>query len=126
MSDKLNVKEGDKIIVVKSGYCVNKKTVSTVLRVTPTGRIKVKGYEYYQFDKFGQAMGKHAVWDRVPYLEPYSDKTEQEIKVNAYIDNCRNIMSIYAGSNGLTLTYEQAKQIMKILKKTERTAESED
>lgn len=115
MNKELKVKEGDKIIVVKPYYTSNTKSVSVVTRVTPTGRIKIKGWDY-QFDKYGRAMGSHDIWYSPPYLEMYDEETERAIKEKAYIDRCLDVMSVYTGSNCLPLTYEQAKQIMKILK----------
>lgn len=120
MNKELNVKEGDKIIIVKPSYTSCTKSVSTITRITPTGRIKVKGWNEYQFDKYGRAMGNHDVWYSSPHLEMYDEEVEREIKEKAYIENCTDYMRTYTMTGGRVLTYEQAKKIMKILKETER------
>ena len=68
-----DLKPGDKVIVRR----VYGARVDTIEHITPTGQIKVKG-DTYRF-KNGERMGR-GMWDKIVYLEPWSEAAEQKIK----------------------------------------------
>lgn len=75
---QLNVKAGDKVLMI-GGYTYNHyEQICTVKKVTPTGRIRIKGLET-QFDKFGYAMGR-GNWDAPCFIKPITDDEEKEIR----------------------------------------------
>lgn len=100
----LQVKAGDKVIVVSSGwYCDDK--IATVEKITPTGLIKVCGTLYYAN---GMERGGNS-WS-CSHLEEYTEEKGKKIRENLLIsetcDKLRNIKE---------LSYEQAVAINKIL-----------
>lgn len=54
-----NLKVGDKVVVKSYGWGYNEYKESVVSKITPTGRIRVNGYEA-QFNQEGYAMGDYS------------------------------------------------------------------
>lgn len=88
--NELNVKVGDKVIV-NSGYGYNgTERLSHVVKVTPTGRIKVAGSDAY-FDKNGREMGKKDIWKARDYLVIPKEKDYQRLKDASDIQKAKTI-----------------------------------
>jgi len=104
-----NLKAGDKIIVTSRYY----QTITTVEKITPTGRIKIDG-EY--FGKDGYAIGRGDTWYGRSHLKEATPEAVEKIRQNNIIDKAieatRNIRKE-------KLTYEQASKILAALGQTE-------
>lgn len=103
-----NLRVGDKVV-----YCDRfGEEICEVVRITPTGRIRVSGHENIQFDKYGLKMGsdrgypasiKQANQQEIEKIQQY------QVKIKAY-----KKMQITRFDD---ITYEQAVKILKILDK---------
>lgn len=111
--NELNVKVGDKVLLRYSAYCKQYEKIVEVVKVTPTGRIKVSGVNV-QFDKYGQRMGR----DFCSEFYEISFVTEEQIIefmerqrkssiINKAVKMCQKV-------NEKGLTYEQALKIINV------------
>jgi hypothetical protein len=108
---ELNVKEGDKVYY-EYGYSYNRREeITTVTKVTPTGRIKVECSDS-QFDKYGREMGKHDRWSSSASISEATDEIIQKVTESNTIKEC---LSAIGKLNDKTLDYSKAKSILDIL-----------
>lgn len=114
MRKELNVKPGDELLYTSHHYSGTQKRIVTVIKVTPTGRIRILESDA-QFDKYGEQMGRGTslatafdAWAElsVPTQEDY--KELQEAKVIATAISAMNRVS-------KNLSYELAVKILKTL-----------
>lgn len=77
---ELNVKVGDKVIVRSN---LSSDRIATVVKATPTGRIRIDTNQGVQFDKYGIEMGSD-VWGR-KYIKLCTPEDEKRIKEVATI-----------------------------------------
>ena len=114
MMKELNVRVGDKVLYQYSYISTRTERIETVKKVTPTGRIRVKGTDK-QFDKYGREMGGNSWGGRatlsIPTLEDF-----QRIEENETISKA---LSMMAKLNIKTLPYEKALKIIDILEESE-------
>jgi hypothetical protein len=80
--NELNLKIGDEVLIT-NGLPTEDK-IGTVIKITPTGRIKLDIYTDYQFDKYGRQMGNRDIWSRsksirIPDEEDYNRVHKNEI-----------------------------------------------
>lgn len=76
--EQLNVKIGDKVLL-SGGYPHNHyERICEVEKVTPTGRIRLKGYPD-QFNKYGEKMSRKR-WDAPCSISLLTDETEAELR----------------------------------------------
>ena len=104
MNIELNIKQGDKVIV----HGRFGKRIAEVEKITPTGRIRVKG-SYY--DKFGHQIGRD-IWSRTRITiatEEEIQRLEQELFILRTIEKMTNFRG--------TLRHEDAVLIDTILNK---------
>lgn len=105
---KLNVQVGDKVIWENRYH----KRVTTVTRITPTGRIRVKDSDS-QFDNYGQQLGNKSLWD-FESIREYDEEEYNRMKDEALIRKAMNLMHNAKVSE---LSVEDAKAIISILTK---------
>lgn len=113
--NELNVKVGDKVLLKYSYHCRDYEKIEEVVKVTPTGRIKINGVNV-QFDKYGSQMGQRGFCSEFYQI---SSITEEEIiefkerqRKNSLISKAYNLCH---NINKENLTYEQALRIVEIL-----------
>lgn len=112
--NELNVKAGDKVLLRYSAYCKQYEKIVEVVKVTPTGRIKVSGLDV-QFDKYGQKMGNRGFCSEFYQISSVSEEQIIEIVerqrksaiVNKAVKMCQKVSE-------KSLTYEQAIKIISI------------
>lgn len=80
---ELNVKVGDRVAYIAGGFH-SAKTIETVSKITPTGRIKLERFKDIQFNKYGRAMGD-GYRGRITELTP---ELEKEIMEKQTIKKC--------------------------------------
>lgn len=108
--EELNVKAGDKVIVSTR----NGDYITTVEKVTPSGRIKTK--ENYSFRSNGTQIGDDT-WN-IRHLHEYTEERAQKIMrekiINKAYSKMRQINDI---------TYEMARDFLDVLQKYEKKEE---
>mgnify|MGYP000513673380 FL=1 len=85
--NELKLKIGDKVLIT-NGLPTEDK-IGTVIKITPTGRIKLDIYTDYQFDRYGRQMGNRDIWSRsksirIPDKEDYNRVHKNEIVGHIY------------------------------------------
>ena len=85
--DELKLKIGDKVLITNG--LPEEDKIGTVVKITPTGRIKLDIYDSYQFDKYGRQMGSRDLWSRswklsIPTKEDYNRVHKNKIIGNIY------------------------------------------
>lgn len=85
--NELNLKIGDEVLIT-NGLPTEDK-IGTVIKITPTGRIKLDIYTDYQFDKYGRQMGNRDIWSRsksirIPDKKDYNRVHKNEIIGHIY------------------------------------------
>ena len=102
-----NLKVGDKVIVSTNS---GRTSVQTITNITPVGNIKVGGI---LFTKYGSQRASNR-WGRAVLMEYTEDLAQQllEAKVKS---EARGWMRKYADGVGVTLSLQQAEQILEIL-----------
>jgi len=111
---ELNVKVGDKVLLKYSVYCKQYEKIVEVVKVTPTGRIKVGGLDV-QFDKYGQKMGNRGFCSEFYQISSVTEEqiiefTERQRKssiINKAVKMCQKVSE-------KSLTYEQALKIISV------------
>lgn len=103
---------GDKVLLT-SGFSYNHtETITTVTKITPTGRIRV-AHSDRLFDSTGHAGGRD-VWDSSSSIEPLTkeiiEKLQKKQTIRKCLDLCHSVCNKKIG-----LTYEQAQQIIDII-----------
>lgn len=104
-----NLKVGDKVVVHSWAWCYNKYIETTVSKITPTGRIRVNGYEE-QFNQQGYAMGDYSSC----LCNPKEDDTirlVQLTKERKFLNSAEYEIS----QKIKEMTVEQAQKILEIL-----------
>ena len=101
----MNLKVGDKVAYFYGNYT---KVITEVIKVTPTGRIRIKYCPDWQFTKNGMLMG-----NCTPYrcgIKPLTEELEQEITQDNAIQKAFTLMR-----DTKKLNYERAVKIIEIL-----------
>lgn len=112
MNKELKVKVGDTVLCYSGASWRNEiPVIAEVIKVTPTGRIRISHSPTVQYDKYGNRMGGDC-WSR-PYIEVPTEERLQEVKEKRFIR--RTIYKMRECKED-SLSYEQAKVIMGILK----------
>lgn len=111
MDELLNVKPGDTVIYHTGKFCGIKYKIAKVIKVTPTGRIRINCSDR-QYDKYGRQMGDTGPFGNTTYISKVTDEllteAREEAAIHRAFDLCRNVeMS--------KLTYEQSTKIIEIL-----------
>ena len=101
----MNLKVGDKVAYFYGSYT---KVITEVIKVTPTGRIRVKYRPYEQFDKNGRLMGNNSWYSC--HIEPLTEELEQKITRSNTIQKAFKLMR-----DTKKLNYEQAVKIIEAL-----------
>lgn len=112
--NELNVRVGDKVLLRYSSYCRQYEKIVEVVKVTPTGRIKVNGVDV-QFNKYGQRIGKRDSYSGFYEISPATEEEIIEFKekqrknsiINKAVGLCQKV-------NKDNLTYEQALEIIEV------------
>lgn len=107
MNGVLDVKVGDKIIYY---YGHGRRKVTEVIKVTPTGRLRVKANPSLQFNKYGSLMGEDC-WYHA-YIIKATDELIEQTSKDYTIRKAMCRMHVY---NEQDLSYEQAVKILEIL-----------
>jgi hypothetical protein len=107
MMNELNVKVGDKVLV--SSYST--EYIATVVKITPTGRIRTDKTGNTQFDKYGDQMGGDSIWHR-SHISLLTDNDITRLKGLAVKRKAFNLMQSFSID---TITVEQAEKIIAIL-----------
>lgn len=109
--EELNVKPGDTVIYHTGNLYDIKYKIAKVIKVTPTGRIRVNCSDC-QYNKYGERIGKKERWERTTYISKATDEllieAREETAIHHAFDLCRNV-------ERSKLTYEQAVKIIEIL-----------
>lgn len=113
MSEKLNVKVGDKVLVTCSGYGLSGgyKYTDIVSKITPTGRIRLAKHRTVTFYPDGTERVSSDAWAPRGRLELLTPEKETELRKEVVIRKCLSKMH-----ETTDITYEQAAAIMEILK----------
>lgn len=113
--EELNVKVGDTLLCTTHHYSGNRAWFVTVVKVTPTGRIRVSGLDT-QFDKYGKQMGRGRgrasigeAWNELSVPTPEDYKA---IEKASTIAKARAALEKAVKSK---LSYEKAIEILKVL-----------
>lgn len=99
----MDLKAGDKVLI-SAQYS---KSIGVVEKITPAGNIRLKNGELYSPD--GNLKTKD-IWN-VPYIRPLTPEMEEEIQKDSVKAKALRIMH-----KTTSLTYEQAVEVLKILK----------
>ena len=110
----LNVRPGD-VVILHSGYPYRKEELQTVVKVTPTGRIRVSGCDD-QFDKYGRRMG-YPGYGLGVYIQVATQEDIKRVSENKIIDRGYRIIQKVKKAD---ITYESALQIIKLFEHVER------
>lgn len=105
----LNVRAGD-VVLLCWGYPYRKEELRTVVKVTPTGRIRISDSDE-QFDKYGRRMGSRSYGKGV-YIQAATQEDIKRVTENEAIDRAYRIMQRVKKAD---ITYESALQIIKLL-----------
>lgn len=86
--EELKVKVGDNLLLRITGWNNTEKIVH-VVKVTPTGRIRISGFSDLQFDKYGNKIGRDCFSTtrytlKIPNEEDYKRVREQNTINEAY------------------------------------------
>lgn len=112
---ELNVKIGDKVYY-NYGYSYNRvEKITTVTKVTPTGRIKVECSDS-QFDKYGNEMGKRDIWQSRANISEATEGIIQNVTERNTIKQC---LKAIKETNEKSLDYNKAKCILEILESSD-------
>lgn len=103
---ELNVKVGDKVVYEGGGYA-SRKEITEVIRITPTGIIRVATNPDIQFDKCGRQKGGDC-WHRASLLE-LTPELEKKIKERDVIAHCKRKF------NSTVIDYEMAVKLLEVL-----------
>lgn len=112
MWEELKVKVGDKVLYNYWTFGGNIERIETVIRVTPTGRIRIEGSSS-QFDKYGREMGSDSYRSGASLSIP-TEEDYKRIKENTVISKA---ISLIKKLNKKTLPYDKAVKIVDILSK---------
>lgn len=113
--NELNVKVGDKVLLRRYyAYCNQDEEIVDVVKVTPTGRIKVSGLNV-QFDKYGQKMGTEAFCSEFYQISSitkeqiieFMERQRKNSIINKAVKICQKVSE-------KSLTYEQALKIISV------------
>lgn len=110
MREELKVKVGDKVLYRYWTFSGAVERIETVTRVTPTGRIRIKGSSS-QFDKYGCEMGADLYRDGAILSIP-TDEDYKRIEKNAITAKA---LSLIKKLDRKTLSYDKALKIVEIL-----------
>lgn len=113
MMNELKVKIGDEVIYHTRGF-FSKSIITTVKKVTPSGRIRVEYNPNIVFDKYGREMGNKNSNYRLSISECSKEQKEKILKEET-VSRC--ISKIMEEKDNLT--YKQAKEILEILEERE-------
>lgn len=112
MYKELNVKVGDTVFYHRRTWGNVLPEITKVVKITPTGRIKIESCPGMQFDKYGNAMGRDT-WPR-GYLEVPTAEKVREVKEKYFIRKL--IHYLHDEVHESDISYEQAVAIDGILK----------
>ena len=106
----LNV--GDKVVVDNGN---GGRAVTTIIKITPTGRVRVNLNPSIFFDKYGKEMTHYDTWSRCSpmFLRPWTKELEEYIIQKRLEQSARNTAKKLVADT--KLTYEQSMAIIKIL-----------
>lgn len=110
MNEELKVKVGDKVLYQYAHWGDITERIETVVKVTPTGRIRIDGIDC-QFDKYGNKMGGD-VWSGHAHLSIPTEEDYRRIEENAVISKA---LSLIDGLNKKALSYDKSVKIVEIL-----------
>lgn len=111
MNEELNVKVGDEVLYQSMRTYNLVEMIVKVVKVTPTGRIKIAGHDG-QYDKYGRIMGHKDTWSPGSYIKIPTEEDYKRIKENSAISKALSLMD---AKNKQNLSYEQAVKIIEIL-----------
>lgn len=111
MSNKFNV--GDKVALYTNDFS-NSIKITEVIKVTPTGRIRLACCPETQFDRYGNKIGGN-YWHR-SYIEPLTDELREEITKSNTIEKA--IYLCHAVKKD-SLSYETARELIALLERKE-------
>lgn len=106
--EELKVKVGDKVLYNYRHFGTTEKSIATVTKVTPTGRIEIDFCDT-QFDKYGRQIGRRDSYSSSSISIP-TEEDYKRIMQRRVISKAESLME-----NVKQLTYEQAVEIIKIL-----------
>lgn len=108
LNEELNVKVGDKVLLYFSNPWNKVEVITEVIKVTPTGRIRVGYNRDIQFDKYGREMGNKNIWSGSVSISIPKEKDYERIqkmdairkakllmnKLNFETISCENILKL--------------------------------
>ena len=108
--DELNVKVGDKVLFTSAFQNKRTEKITTVIKVTPTGRIRVGIAPEIQFNRNGSEIGKqHGIYT-CRYISALTPEKEKEIKEKETIRSAIDLFHKHEDQ----LTCKQARKIIGI------------
>lgn len=108
--EELKVKVGDKLLYTHSSRGVKKEKIVEVIKVTPTGRIRINN-DNSQYDKYGNKMGDHDIWAGYSRLRKPTEEDYIRIKENNVIAKAKKVLQNIRLED---LTYEKALKIIEM------------
>lgn len=112
MNEVLNVKVGDTVLLYMNTWKNVSPIITTVIKITPTGRIRIEHLPSSQFDKYGNMLGRDA-WSSA-YIEIPTAEKLQEVKEKKFVRKVVNYLRNEVRESDIS--YKQAVAIMNILK----------
>ena len=109
-SKELNVRPGD-VVLWCSGDMYRIEQLRTVIKVTPTGRIRISDSDK-QYDKYGRQMGHRARYESASYIREATEDDVRRATENEIIDEAYRLILRVKKSD---LSYDTALQIIKLL-----------
>lgn len=90
----MDVKVGDKVLVSRGFRWKDSDFIDEVAKVTPTGRVRLKRIDNYQFDKNGNQMGgSRDIWSHSYKISIPTPEDYERIERNKLIDHITYQMS---------------------------------
>jgi len=117
---ELNVKVGDKVLFTSSFQGKTTEIITKVIKITPTGRIRVEIAPEIMFNKYGCEMGRLRGIYTTRYLSALTPEKEKEIKEKGIINGCKKAFD----NKKDELTYDQALEILRVLDYPQRDLEA--
>lgn len=110
-NEELNVSVGDKVLYYWSRFGQKIEVITEVIKVTPTGRIRVAYNKDIQFNKFGQEMGGDT-WSSHTSISIPTEKDYKRIKEN---NERIKVKKLLAKLDFESLSYENAVRLSQLL-----------
>ena len=110
-----DLKVGDEVLY-SSGTFNGFEEITTITKITPTGRIRIARNPEIQFNKYGSEMGKFDSWSCRARIEPLTEEKREEIRRKKIVQKARRALDALSDSfrtaKNLSEQYEKAMMVL--------------